>query len=74
MGKATRAHQRAIDEIGQARTQKLIDAGLTVLYTADVERMQARIAELERQNKLLHAAALDGGVGVPIDELREACE
>lgn len=72
MGKATLAHQRAIGEIGQARAQKLIDAGLTVLFTADVERLRERVATLERENKLLLAAALDGGVGVPLDELREA--
>ena len=53
MGKATLAHQRAIGEIGQARAQKLTDAGLTVLFTADVERMKERIAELEKRNKIL---------------------
>jgi len=59
MGKATLAKQRAIGEIGAARTQKLVDSGLTILYTEDYERLTARLTELERQNKLLREIAAD---------------
>lgn len=58
MGKATLAHQRAIGEIGQARAQKLTDAGLVVLFVTDYERLRERVAELERRNKLLRDLAL----------------
>jgi DNA-binding MarR family transcriptional regulator len=59
MGKATLAHQRAIGEIGQARAQKLTDAGLLVLYRDDYDRLVARVAELEKQNRLLREIAAD---------------
>lgn len=59
MGKATLAHQRAIGEIGQARAQKLTDAGLTVLYTADYDKLKADLADLKRANALLRDIAAD---------------
>jgi len=59
MGKATLAKQRAIGEIGAVRTQKLIDAGLVVLYADDYERLTARLAELEHENKVLREIAAD---------------
>lgn len=59
MGKATLAHQRAIGEIGQARAQKLIDAGLVVLFAAEYERLKQRIAELEYENTRLREIVAD---------------
>lgn len=50
MGKATLARQRAI---GVARVQKLDDAGLTVIDTAEYERLKAELAEAKRQLKVL---------------------
>ena len=58
MGKATLARQRAIGTIGLARVQKLDEAGLTVLDTAELERLRERIGDLERKNKLLRDLAL----------------
>ena len=52
MGKATLARQKAIGAIGVARVQRLDDAGLTVIDTADYERMKADIADLRRQLKV----------------------
>lgn len=67
MGKATLAQQRAIGEIGQARAQKLIDAGLVVLFVTDYERLKERVAELERRCALLRDLAL--GVGAQKDDI-----
>lgn len=58
MGKATLARQKAIGAIGFARVGKLDDVGLTVLDTAELERLRARVAELERHNRLLRDLAL----------------
>ena len=57
MGKATLARQKAIGAIGVARVQRLDDAGLTVIDTADYERMKADIADLKRQLKMLLLSA-----------------
>ena len=57
MGKATLARQKAIGAIGVARVQRLDDAGLTVIDTADYERMKADIADLRRQLKVLLLSA-----------------
>lgn len=59
MGKATLAHQRAIGEIGQARAQKLTDAGLVVLYKTDYDRLTSRLAVLERDNAQLREIVAD---------------
>lgn len=59
MGRATLARQKANGHIGQHRTDKLYDAGLVVIEAAEYERLKARIAELERRNKLL--SDLTGG-------------
>ena len=58
MGKATLARQRAIGLIGAARAQKLADDGLVVLFEAEYDQLKARVAELERRNKLLRDLAL----------------
>lgn len=58
MGKATLARQKAIGAIGLARTQRLDDAGLTVLDTAEYERLKAELADLKRHNRLLRDLAL----------------
>lgn len=49
MGKATLARQRAIGLIGQARTDKIYEAGLTILSTDDYERLKAELAECKRR-------------------------
>lgn len=59
MGKATLARQKAIGTIGGGRVASLEQAGLVVLYTDDYERLKARLAELEKQNKLLRDIAED---------------
>lgn len=59
MGKATLARQRAIGTIGLARVQKLDDAGLAILDMVEHERLKARVAELERANRLLMDIAND---------------
>ena len=55
--KATLAKPRGTGQLGAARTQRLYDAGLIVLDAGDYERLTARHAELERENKLLREIA-----------------
>lgn len=57
MGKATLAKQRAIGQIGAARVDRLYVAGLVVIDAAELERLRARVAELERENRLLRDIA-----------------
>lgn len=59
MGKATLAHQRAIGEIGVARAARLTEAGLVVLYLDEYQKLKERVADLEKQNKLLRDIAQD---------------
>lgn len=59
MGRAALAKQRAIGQIGAARIDKLYGAGLVVLDADEYERLKARVAELERENKLLRDIAED---------------
>ena len=79
MTKRTPPRQKAIGTIGPGKLADWEAAGLAVVYQADwlavnraLSEQVARIAELERHVRLLSAAALDGGVGVPLAELREA--
>ncbi len=58
MGKATLARQKAIGAIGGGKVRQLEEAGLVVLDAADYERLRARVAELERHNRLLRDLAL----------------
>lgn len=54
MGKATLARQRANGLLGQGRVDKLYEEGkLVVLFNDEYERLKARVAELEKQNKTL---------------------
>lgn len=59
MGKATLARQKAIGTIGGGRVRQLEDAGLTILFTEEYEKLTARVAELEKANKLLKDIAAD---------------
>lgn len=60
MGKATLARQRAQGLIGQGRVDKLYDEGkLVVLFADDYEKLTARVAELEKANRLLMDIAND---------------
>jgi hypothetical protein len=72
MGKATLAHQRAIGEIGAARAQKLTEAGLTVLFTADYERLRAELADAKRRLSLLRDVTVGHADDVAAMVLREA--
>jgi len=72
MGKATLAHQRAIGEIGQARAQRLTDAGLVVLFQTDYEWLKERIAELERRVRLLRDVTVEGADDIAARVLKEA--
>lgn len=53
MGKATLARQKAIGTIGGGKVRALEEAGLTIMYTEEYDKLAARIAELERRNKQL---------------------
>ena len=60
MGKATLARQRAQGLIGQGRVDKLYDEGkLVVLFADEYDKLTARVAELERANRLLMDIAND---------------
>lgn len=59
MGKATLARQRAQGLINQGRVRQLEEAGLTVIYTADLERLRQRLADLEKDNATLRAIVAD---------------
>jgi hypothetical protein len=51
--------QKANGLIGQGDINKLYDAGLTLVYAAELERLQQRVAELERANAVLREIAAD---------------
>lgn len=44
MGKATLSRQKAIGTIGGGRVRQLEEAGLTILYTEEYERLKTRLA------------------------------
>lgn len=72
MGKATLAKQKAIGQIGQARTEKLYEAGLVVIEAAEYERLKERNAELERRVRLLRDMTIEGSDAIGAKVLKEA--
>lgn len=60
MSRSQLARQKANGLIHQHRVATLEAAGISLVYTDELERLKARVAELERQNKLLCQAAADG--------------
>lgn len=61
MGVAALSRKKAVDVIGQARVQKLEEAGLLVLDADEHARLRTRIGELERDRRLLLEAARGSG-------------
>lgn len=59
MGKATLARQRVIGAIGLAKTQRIDAVGVSLIDTLELDRLKARVAELERENKMLREIATD---------------
>lgn len=74
MGKATLARQKAIGTIGIGRVMRLEEAGLTVLFTADYERLTAELAEAKRRLSLLRDVTVGHGDEVAAMVLREAMQ